>query len=314
MSIESIFNEFFTMSSNLTIPILVGVGVVISSTIIFSILYSRKKSHRKTLVDPTAKVPLKLIEKEDISHDTKKFRFALLAENHILGLPVGQHIFLSASIDGETVIRAYTPVTSDDDVGYMDLVIKVYLKNVHPKFPAGGKMSQHLNSLNIGDLIDVRGPSGRLQYLGKGKFSMKLLRKDPPKIVGVKNVGMIAGGTGITPMLQLVRHITKDPNDTTKMSLLFANQSESDILLRKELEEVAAKYPDRFKLWYTVDKPSDDWKYSSGFISADMIQNHLFPPSPDTLILMCGPPPMVNFACIPNLDKLGYDQNLRFAY
>lgn len=57
-----------------------------------------------------------------------------------------------------------------------------------------------------------------------------------------------------------------------------------------------------------------DWKYSTGFVNADMIKNHLFPPSADTLVLMCGPPPMVNFACIPNLDKLGYDPNLRFAY
>lgn len=56
------------------------------------------------------------------------------------------------------------------------------------------------------------------------------------------------------------------------------------------------------------------WTYSVGFISAEMIKDHLFPPSPDTLVLMCGPPPMINFACVPNLDKLGYDSKLRFAY
>jgi len=41
------------------------------------------------------------------------------------GLPVGQHIHLSAKIDDQVVIRSYTPVTSDEDKGYMDLVIKV---------------------------------------------------------------------------------------------------------------------------------------------------------------------------------------------
>ncbi|KAG8336162.1 NADH-cytochrome b5 reductase 3 [Homalodisca vitripennis] len=236
------------------------------------------------------------------------------SESVLGGLPIGQHIFLSATIDNEPVIRSYTPVTSDDDVGYMDLVIKVYLKDVHPKFPAGGKMSQYLNDMKVGDSIDVRGPSGRLKYLGSGRFSLKLLRKDPPRIVTVNKVVMIAGGTGITPMLQLIRHITKDSHDTTKMALLFANQTEKDILLRDELEEVVSKHGAQFKLWYTVDTPSEGWKYSTGFINADMIQNHLFPPSSDTLVLMCGPPPMVNFACIPNLDKLGYDANLRFAY
>lgn len=115
-------------------------------------------------------------------------------------------------------------------------------------------------------------------------------------------------------MLQLIRHITKDPTDKTELSLLFANQTEKDILVRKELEEVEKEHPDQFKLWYTVDTPSDEWKYSTGFVSELMIKDNLHPPSPDTLVLMCGPPPMIKIACIPNLDKLGYDPELRFDY
>ncbi|XP_063237218.1 NADH-cytochrome b5 reductase 3 isoform X2 [Bacillus rossius redtenbacheri] len=298
----------------LVLPALVGVGVVVLSTaLIARYLYSKKKSV-VTLQDPTVKYPLPLTEREEISHDTRRFRFGLPSEEHILGLPIGQHIHLSAKIDDQIVIRSYTPVTSDDDKGYMDLVIKVYFKNVHPKFPEGGKMSQYLENMKVGDTIDVRGPSGRLVYLGGGKFSIKVLRKDPAQIVTVKKVAMIAGGTGITPMLQLIRHVTKDPEDRTQMALLFANQTEEDILLRKELEEVRDKHLDQFKLWYTVDRPAEGWKYSTGFVSAEMIQEHLFPPSPETLVLMCGPPPMVNYACIPNLDKLNYDPKLRFAY
>lgn len=60
--------------------------------------------------------------------------------------------------------------------------------------------------------------------------------------------------------------------------------------------------------------PFAGWKYSVGFISDEMIKDHLFPPSQDTLVLMCGPPPMINVACVPNLDKMGYDAKLRFAY
>uniref|UniRef100_A0A224XST2 NADH-cytochrome b5 reductase n=1 Tax=Panstrongylus lignarius TaxID=156445 RepID=A0A224XST2_9HEMI len=297
-----------------SMPVVVGIGVVVSTAIIITYVYAKKKFYKRTLQDPAAKVSLRLMHKEVINHDTRRFRFELPSKNHILGLPIGQHIFLSATIDGETLIRSYTPVSSDDDVGYMDLVVKVYLKNTHPKYPAGGKMSQYLDSLSIGDTVDIRGPSGRLKYLGKGLFSMKVLRKDPAYTVTVKKVSMIAGGSGITPMLQLIRHVTKEPNDNTKLSLIFANQTEKDILLRDELEEVAAKHPDQFKLWYTIDVASPEWKYSVGFISASMIQEHLFPAGPDTLVLMCGPPAMVNFACIPNLDKLGYDPKLRFAY
>jgi len=66
-----------------------------------------------------------------------------------------------------------------------------------------------------------------------------------------------SGGTGITPMLQLIRQVTRDPKDETKLSLLFANQTEEDILLREELEEAVKSHPDQIKVWYTVDRPTD---------------------------------------------------------
>jgi cytochrome-b5 reductase len=73
----------------------------------------------------------------------------------------------------------------------------------------------------------------------------------------VVEILFLIGGTGITPMLQLIRHITRDPDDNTEIALLFANQSEDDILLKDELEEVAKTHPEQFKLWYTVDRPSE---------------------------------------------------------
>ena len=39
---------------------------------------------------------------------------------------------------------------------------------MHPQYPAGGKMSQYLDSLAIGDFVDVRGPNGLLEYKGRG--------------------------------------------------------------------------------------------------------------------------------------------------
>ncbi|XP_072047871.1 NADH-cytochrome b5 reductase 3-like isoform X3 [Amphiura filiformis] len=279
-----------------------------------SLKKTKKKKGPVTLLDPEEKYQLELADKEVVSHDTRKFRFALPSKDHILGLPVGQHIYLTARIDGKLVIRPYTPVTSDDDKGYMDLVIKVYFKNVHPKFPDGGKMSQYLEAMAIGDAIDVRGPSGLLVYNGRGKFSIKADKKATPIKKTVKNIGMIAGGTGITPMLQLARQVMKDNKDEGNVWLLFANQTEKDILVRQELEELQDGNKDRFKLWYTLDKPEEGWEYSSGFVSEEMLKDHMPPPGDDTIILMCGPPPMIDYACLPNLDKLGYTQEMRFAY
>ncbi|KAM3968165.1 NADH-cytochrome b5 reductase 2 isoform 1-T1 [Aphomia sociella] len=301
------------------LPIVVGVGsVVVLATVIANCAWGKKSTKTKkklvALIDPNTKYQLPLIEREEISHDTRRYRFGLPSNEHVLGLPIGQHIHLSAKIDDDLVIRAYTPVSSDDEKGYVDLVVKVYFKNVHPKFPEGGKLSQHLESLKLGETIDVRGPSGRLQYVGNGAFLIKKLRKDPPIKIVAKKLNMIAGGTGITPMLQLIRHICQDANDPTELRLLFANQTEEDILLRNELEKYENEHPKQFKLWYTIDRPNDGWKYSTGFINDEMIRDHLFPPGDDVIVLMCGPPPMINFACTPALDKLGFKEDLRFAY
>lgn len=297
--------------------ILVAGSVLIATMLYFMFQGSGGKQTKKqpvTLLDPVVKYPLRLIEKQEISHDTKKFRFGLPSESHILGLPVGQHIYLSAKVSGSLVVRAYTPVSSDEDLGYVDLVVKVYYKNVHPSFPDGGKMSQYLDNMAIGDSIDFRGPSGLLIYKDKGKFSIRPDKKSEPKMKKFKHVAMIAGGTGITPMLQLIRRITADPSDDTKCSLIFANQTEKDILLREELEEVSKNHSDQFSLWYTLDKPPEDWSYSTGFVTADMIRDHLPSPSSDVLVVLCGPPPMIQYACLPNLDKLGHSTDNIFAY
>lgn len=49
------------------------------------------------------------------------------------------------------------------------ILFQIYFKGIHPKFPEGGKMSQYLEELRVGETIDFRGPSGLLTYSGKGK-------------------------------------------------------------------------------------------------------------------------------------------------
>lgn len=151
------------------------------------------KGHPKVLLDPNDKYALPLIRKQKISHDSYLFRFGLPTENHVLGLPIGQHVHLVATIDGTVVVRAYTPVSSDDDVGHVELVIKVYHRDVNPRFPEGGKMSQHINSLELGDTIFFKGPIGKLKYFGNGNFAIKQSRHEPPGPVHAKTINLIAG-------------------------------------------------------------------------------------------------------------------------
>ncbi|EFO18282.1 diaphorase [Loa loa] len=317
---------FSNESSIINVALITGSAIFLSSIALYHFLYWRKGIHctfcpfsgftrkKLTLVDSEAIYPLALMQKEIVNHDTRRFRFKLPTNEHILGLPVGQHIHLSAKINGKLVVRPYTPVSSDDDKGYVDLMVKIYFSNVHPKFPDGGKMTQYLEKMEIGETINFRGPSGLIVYEGNGSFAVKLTKKAEPKSRMYKNIGMIAGGSGITPMLQIILAIVKVPEDPTKVSLIFANKDEADILLRDELDRLAADHPTKFRVWYTVDQAKPDWIYSTGFVNAEMIQKHLPRPGNDTVILMCGPPPMIKFACIPSLDKLGYPESDRLIF
>jgi len=268
---------------------------------------------------------LELAEITVLSHDTKRFRFALPNPKQAFGLPLGKHVKIFCPNptgviagqwngrddpeDGATEIqRSYTPTSSEADVGVCDLVIKVYAGGVVDRFPDGGKMSQYFGRLKVGDRLALQGPVGMVEYKGRGSW---LYGRRPIK---AKKVGMMAGGTGITPMFQIVSAALADAGDTTTWSLIFANQTEGDILLAPELKALAAAHPTRFSVHYTLDRPPAKWSGSTGFITADMIQQNLPAPAADTLVVMCGPPPMIKFACKQNLDALGYDKKLQLAF
>lgn len=249
-------------------------------------------------LNPKKWVDFELIKKTHVSHDTRLFKFKLQSPQHRLGLPVGYHMFIQAVIDGKLVMRAYTPVSSDDDVGHFTLCIKVYFKNVHPKFPDGGKMSQYMESMLIGDMLKVKGPLGHFEYRGDGNITVKGKERFATKI------GLICGGTGLTPAYQVMQAVYKDKGDPTEVYLLYANQTEGDILMREELDQMAER--DNIHVWYTLDRAPEGWKYSTGFIDEKMVRQHIPAAGDESFVGMCGPPPMIKFACVPNLEKVGY--------
>ena len=260
---------------------------------------------------------LVLDEKVTLTHDTNRYRFKLPNENDVLGLPVGKHLSLiGLDNEGEQVSRSYTPVSTDNNKGYVDFVIKTYKKNQHPDFPDGGFMSQKIDALNIGETFKFKGPNGRLEYLGNGEFGIKQLKSQGGEIVKKRynNIGMIAGGSGITPMIPIIRNILSDENDSTKINLLFANKNEEDIILRDKLENRHEEFSDQYKYFYTVDEPSENWNGFTGFINSKMITDTMPPPSDDTLILLCGPPKMISQAVKPTLEELNYPKETIFTF
>ncbi|KAG8485390.1 hypothetical protein CXB51_021497 [Gossypium anomalum] len=252
---------------------------------------------RPVALFPPEKIPCKLVDKTSISDDVRRFRFALPSEDQVLGVPVGKHIFLCATIDDKLCMRAYTPTSSIDEVGHFDLLVKIYFKGVHPKFPNGGLMSQYLDSLPLGSSLKVKGPMGHIQYTGRGNFLVH------GKLKFAKKLAMLAGGTGITPIYQVIQAILKDPKDETEMYM-------DNILLKDELDDWAKKH-DQLKVWYVKylvqESIREGGQYSTGFIADSVLRDHIPEASSDTLALACGPPRMIQFAVQQNLEKMNYD-------
>lgn len=229
---------------------------------------SKKKDINLGVLNARVYQEFPLKEKFNISHDTIRFVFSLPHENSVLGLPTGQHIAIRHEVDGKQIARSYTPTSSNKDAGRLELTIKIY---------EGGKLTPYLSKLSVGDKVEIRGPKGEMKY-------HKNL---------VKELGMIAGGTGLTPMIQIIRRICEDPRDDTKTTLLYANKTEGDILLKKELDEFAAKY-DQFNVHYILSSPPDNWQGGKGRINKQMIEEYLpGPAGMDTKVLVCGPNPMM---------------------
>ena len=135
-----------------------------------------------------------------------------------------------------------------------------------------------MSKLVPGTTIRVKGPKGQMAYM--------------PNMV--REIGMLAGGTGITPMLQIIRAVARNPDDKTQISLVYANVTTDDILLRDDLESLAETYPKKFRLHLVVEKKPDTWTGGVGFISEAMIREFCPHPADDIKILICGPPPMVS--------------------
>ncbi|KAG0228223.1 NADH-cytochrome b5 reductase 1 [Mortierella sp. GBAus27b] len=222
-----------------------------------------------------------LVDKVVVSPNTALYKFALPNKDDILNLPIGQHISIMANINGKEVSRSYTPTSSSDDLGHFVLCIKSYPQ---------GNISKMFGELKIGDTINARGPKGQFNYT--------------PNMC--RAIGMIAGGTGLTPMLQIIRAIVKNPQDKTQVNLLFANVNETDILLKAELDLLAKKHP-QFKVHYVLNNPPEGWTGSVGFVSSDMIKEHMPQPASDIKVLLCGPPPMIS-AMTKITQELGYDK------
>lgn len=225
-----------------------------------------------TALSPSEFRPFTVVAIEQLTPDTARYTLALPGEAVELGLSTSSCLVVRFSLPGtnEVVIRPYTPTSPARQRGTFDLVVKSY---------PNGKASKEFAALRVGSTVDCKGPFVKL----------------PVTPNAWPAVGMLAGGTGITPMLQVVREVLADARDTTELRLIYASRSPSDVILHRELTALAEAHPN-FKVLFTVDAvPAGvEWAGAVGHISPAQIAAFLPPPpakgGAPSKILVCGPP------------------------
>jgi len=243
---------------------------------------------------------LKLLERIDVSHTSTVLRFALTDTTKPLNLSTCACILAKSELPVdkkiagddqklETVVRPYTPISTNNLIGSFDLLVKNYGEN--------GRMSTHLCSSPIGTFVDFK-------HIG---FNVKLQAPFIPK-----KIGMIVGGTGITPMIQALHAIIGDTENKTEVSMLYGSRDSSDILGKELLDSWEKTHGSngkggKFSVTHILshEKDSSDWKGEKGFITKDLIKKKFSGPEhgKDTMIFVCGPPVMYDIFCGSRSEK-----------
>ncbi|PPJ50846.1 hypothetical protein CBER1_07269 [Cercospora berteroae] len=265
---------------------------------------SDTSSTSPTFLEPRAWKKAVLTARKTVSWDTRILTFKLDHEEQTLGLPTGQHLMirLRDPVTREAIIRSYTPISQTTQKGYMDVLVKVYFKSEGQE---GGKMSMALEQIPTGHFVEFKGPIGKFEYLGKGLAAVNNVKRD------VKTFYMICGGSGITPIYQVLRAVMQDKEDSTRCVVLDGNRLVEDILCKEDLDQFAKENSERCTILHTLTKAPEDWQGLRGRIAAPLLREHVNREKHgegEAMVLICGPGALEK-SCHEALLELGWNDD-----
>lgn len=187
----------------------------------------------------------------------------------------GQYLTVRRDIDGEEVRRSYSICAAPSDG-----VLRVGIKEV-----PGGRFSSFANrQLAVGDMVEVMPPEGR--------FVTDLHPQ------AARNALFIAAGSGITPVLSLVKAILEGEPDS-RVTLVFGNKKTLSVMFREELEDLKSRFRERFALYHVFSREPQDVELFHGRLDRERLLR-FFDGVIDVSALdeawLCGPQAMIETA------------------
>ena len=216
--------------------------------------------------------------------EANSIRFAVPAElRETFAFQAGQHLTLKADIGGEEVRRNYSLCTAPDDGEWMVTVKRI----------AGGVFSNWVGDhLRPGDTLDVLPPHG--------SFTTRFDPQRARRYVG------FAGGSGITPVISLIRTALKtEPG--SRFTLLYGNRDSSSVIFLDALAGLKDRHMGRFELYHFLAEDAGDVALFNGMLDqkmcGDAIEQLVGDAGSVDEWFICGPGPMMDAAESALLDR-----------
>ncbi|MCX7680119.1 MAG: FAD-binding oxidoreductase [Spirochaetes bacterium] len=224
-----------------------------------------------------SRLVLRVVDIIEETPSTKTFRL-VPKEGYLPPFMAGQYISISVEIGNIRTARAYSISSPPHCTGYYDITVR----RVHDGF-----VSHYLlDEVTIGDEVVTSGPCGNFFY-------------NP--IVHGRELVFIAGGSGITPFMSMIREIAHRGLNRT-VHLFYGNKTDGDIIFHEELVAIAAKNSN-IRYYPVVENPSRNWKGFTGYITKELLVENLLSVNNKTFFL-CGPQGLYDFI-EPQLAQLG---------
>ncbi len=232
--------------------------------------------HERHLKDPYLPIPLPLIEvAEEVAGPRAIKRFTM---KKAFDYRPGQCAMLSSLGRGEVMIAISSSPTRDVmEFGVMRT----------------GVVTNGLHELETGDTICVRGP------LGNG-FPVDAWRG--------RNLVLIGGGIGITPVKSIIDYALDKRCDFRRIDLIYGSRTSADLCYRKDLEKLSRRRDINVHL--SIDVAEGGWNGYVGFVPDNLLR--VAPSRDNAVAVTCGPPVMITFT-VKNLMRLGFSKEHIFT-
>ncbi|MBW1707959.1 MAG: 2Fe-2S iron-sulfur cluster binding domain-containing protein [Deltaproteobacteria bacterium] len=224
-----------------------------------------------------ARISLRVSEIIDETSSTKTLRL-VSEDGYLPPFLAGQYIALFIELRGIRTSRPYSISSPPNQTGYYDITIRRL---------EGGLVSNYLlDEVKTGDRLESSGPAGNFYY-------------NP--LFHDKTMVCLAGGSGITPFMSMIREVAECGLDRS-VHLLYGNKNLNDAIFHDELQAISSRF-ENITYLPVIENPLEGYKGRTGFITADFIRETIGHLSDKTFYL-CGPQGMYEF-CLPELEKLG---------